>query len=276
MPNSDDKIKTIDVKKVLESKLGSKVRFVPKFVLNWLRKILHEDEINEYLDEVKDIKGVKWLDATRKYLDMRIKIEGEENFPSPENGPYTFVCNHPLGGPDGIGIGAVLADRYGEKLKYLVNSFLMFLPGLKPLCIPVTVSGAQNRNLPQLIKEGFESDNNILMFPAALCSRRHGGVIHDVAWKKTFITRSVATKRDVVPMHFSGRNSNRFYRIARLCEIFHSPVNFAMLFLADETYLNRHKDFVLKVGKPIPWQTFDKSKTASEWASYVESICYSL
>ena len=53
-------------------------------------------------------------------------------------------------------------------------------------------------------------------------------------------------------MHFSGRNSNRFYRIARLCEIFHSPVNFAMLFLADETYLNRHKDFVLKVGKPIP------------------------
>lgn len=143
MPNSDDKIKTIDVKKVLESKLGSKVRFVPKCVLNWLRKILHEDEINEYLDEVKDIKGVKWLDATRKYLDMRIKIEGEENFPSPENGPYTFVCNHPLGGPDGIGIGAVLADRYGEKLKYLVNSFLMFLPGLKPLCIPVTVSGAQ-------------------------------------------------------------------------------------------------------------------------------------
>ena len=83
MPNSDDKIKTIDVKKVLESKLGSKVRFVPKCVLNWLRKILHEDEINEYLDEVKDIKGVKWLDATRKYLDMRIKIEGEENFPSP-------------------------------------------------------------------------------------------------------------------------------------------------------------------------------------------------
>ncbi len=276
MPNSDENTKPIDVRKVLESKMGGKVRFVPKCVLNWLRKILHEDEINEYLESVKDIKGAKWLDATRKYLDMRITIEGGENFPPAENGPYTFVCNHPLGGPDGIGIGAVLAEHYGEKLKYLVNDFLLFLPGLKPLCIPINKTGGQSRNLPQLVKEGFESDNNIFMFPAGLCSRRHGGVIHDLAWKKTFIVRSVAAKRDIVPMHFSGRNSDRFYRIARLCEIFRSPVNFAMLFLADETYLNRHKDFVLKVGKPIPWQTFDKSKTAAEWAAYVESICYSL
>lgn len=276
MPNSDVSTKPIDVRKVLESKLGGKIRFVPKCVLNRLRKILHEDEINEYLESVKDIKGAKWLEATRKYLDMRITVEGEDNLPPAENGPYTFVCNHPLGGPDGIGIGAVLAKHYGDKLKYLVNDFLLFLPGLKPLCIPINKTGGQSRSLPQLVREGFESDNNIFMFPAGLCSRRHGGGIHDLEWKKTFIVRSVAAKRDIVPMHFSGRNSDRFYRIARLCEIFHSPINFAMLFLADETYRNRHKDFVLKVGKPIPWKTFDKSKTGSEWAAYVESICYSL
>ncbi len=276
MSETQNSSKIIDVQKVLASKMGSKVRFVPKFVLNWLRKILHEDDINAYLEESKDIKGVAWLDSTRRYLDMRITIEGEENFPDPESGPYTFVCNHPLGGPDGIGIGAVLADHYGSKLKYLVNDFLLFLPGLKPLCIPVNKTGGQSRNLPRLVRDGFESDDNILMFPAGLCSRRRGGVIHDLRWKKTFIVHSVATKRDVVPMHFSGRNSNRFYRIARLCDIFHSPVNFAMIFLADETYLNRHKHFTLKVGKPIPWQTFDRSKTPAEWAEYVESICYSL
>ncbi len=276
MPTTDDSSKVISIKRVLEAKMGSKARFVPKCIVDWFRKIVHEDEINAYLDESAGVTGIEWLDSTRTYLDMRIKIEGEENFPPAENGPYTFVCNHPLGGPDGIGIGAVLGDHYGEKLKYLVNDILLYLPGLKPLCIPINKTGGQSRNLPRLVKEVFESDNNILMFPAGLCSRRHGGVIHDLPWKKTFIVRSVATHRDVVPMHFSGRNSNRFYRIARLCEILHSPINFAMLFLADETYRNRHKDFTLKIGKPIPWQTFDNSKTPAEWAAYVESICYSL
>lgn len=276
MSDTGENSKIISVKRVLESKMGSKARFVPKFIVNWFRKILHEDEINEYLNESAHITGIEWLVSTRAYIDMRIKIEGEENFPDPAGGPYTFVCNHPLGGPDGIGIGAVLGEHYGEKLKYLVNDILLFLPGLRPLCVGINKTGGQSRNLPQLVKEVFESDNNILMFPAGLCSRKRHGVIHDLPWKKTFIQRSVATKRDVVPMHFSGRNSNRFYRIARLCEIFHSPINFAMIFLCDETYLNRHKDFTLKIGKPIPWQTFDKSKTSAEWAAYVESICYSL
>lgn len=267
----------VSVDNILRSKAGRKARYVPRFLVNWLKKIVHEEEINEYLSQTEGLTGVPWLKETVKYLDMDVTVVGEENFPPDGDGlRYTFVCNHPLGGPDGIAVGWEIGQRYGGKVKYILNDILTNLPGLAPLCIPVNKTGAQSRRSPLLIDAGFRSDDNIVMFPAGLCSRRRKGVIRDLPWTKTFITKSVASRRDVVPMHFSGRNSDRFYRIARACEVLHSPVNFAMLFLADETYKNRHKPFTLKIGKPIPWQTFDKSRTPVQWAKYVQDICYGL
>jgi putative hemolysin len=114
------------------------------------------------------------------------------------------------------------------------------------------------------------------MFPAGLCSRRQNGVIKDLEWKKTFIVKSVETQRDVIPLHFEGRNSGFFYNLANVCKFLGIKVNIAMLYLADEMFKNRHKTFTLTIGKPIPWQTFDRSKTPSEWAQHVKDIVYKL
>ena len=114
------------------------------------------------------------------------------------------------------------------------------------------------------------------MFPAGLCSRRQNGVIKDLEWKKTFVVKSVETKRDVVPLHFEGRNSDFFYNLANVCKFFGIKINIAMLYLADEMLKNRHKTFKLTIGKPIPWQTFDKSKTPVQWAQYVKDEVYKL
>lgn len=114
------------------------------------------------------------------------------------------------------------------------------------------------------------------MFPAGLCSRREKGVIHDLPWNKTFITKSVETKRDVVPIHISGRNSDRFYRLAGLCKRLGLKVNIAMLYLADEMFLNRHKTFTVHIGRPIPWQTFNSNLKPTDWAARVEEEVYRL
>ena len=102
------------------------------------------------------------------------------------------------------------------------------------------------------------------------------GEVKDVAWKKTFITKSVETQRDVVPIHFSGENSKRFYRLANLTDSLHLKFNLAMLFLVDEMYRNVHKTCEIRIGKPIPWQTFDRSRSANDWAQYVRDIVYKL
>ena len=268
--------KTIDIKRILKDKMGSKARFVPCFLVAWLKKIIHEDEVNRFLWENRNLKGTEWLTACVQYLDMTLDIVGAENLPDKNDGKlYTFVSNHPLGGQDGVSLGSIIGRHYDGKFRYLVNDLLLNLPGLKPVSIGINKTGKQSRDFPRMVEAGFNSDNHLLMFPAGLNSRRIKGEIHDLPWKKTFITKSVETHRDVVPIHFSGQNSKRFYRIAKFSDRY-LPFNLAMLFLVDEMYRNVGKTFRITIGKPIPWQTFNKTKTPMEWANFVEERVYAL
>ena len=269
--------KTIDIDKILRDKMGAKANFVPSFAVNWLKRILHEDEVNQFLWDSRGLSGTEWLTECVRYLDMTLQIEGLENLPDKDDGKlYTFVSNHPLGGQDGVALGSIIGKHYDGRFRYLVNDLLLNLPGLKPVSIGINKTGKQSRDFPRMVEAGFKSDNHILMFPAGLNSRKINGKIHDLEWKKTFIAKSVEYQRDVVPIFFGGRNSNRFYRIARFSDKYVKKVNIAMLFLVDEMYRNVGKTFRVAIGKPIPWQTFDKSRTSMEWAKYVEDMVYEL
>ena len=269
--------RTIDLDRIIREKIGTKARYVPSVAVRWLKHIIHQDEVNRFLWESRDKKGTEWLEECTRYLDMTLDIEGLENLPDKNDGRlYTFVSNHPLGGVDGVALGTIIGRHYDGRFRYLVNDLLMNLPGLAPLCIPINKTGKQSRSFPEMVEAGFSGDNHILMFPAGICSRKIDGQIHDLPWKKTFITKSVETKRDIVPIHFGGRNSDFFYGLANVCKALHIKFNIAMLFLVDEMYKNVHKSFRVAIGKPIPWQTFDKSKTAMEWAKYVQDMVYRL
>ena len=250
---AENSIFLIDIDKVLKDKAGEKAKKIPRFVVSFLKRIVHQDEVNAFLTRTADKSGVDFLEACMEYLDIKLEVEGIENLPS--EGLCTFVSNHPLGGQDDL---------------------LMNWHGLAPLCIPINKTGSQSRDFPRMVEAGFRSDDHIIMFPAGLCSRRQHGVIKDLPWKKTFIVKSVETERMVVPIHFEGRNSNFFYNLANLCKFLGVKFNVAMLFLVDEMYKNRHKTFKVTFGKPIPWQTFNKSRNAAEWADYVRELVYKL
>ena len=268
--------KTVDIDKILKDKMGAKAKFVPRPLVSWLKRIAHQDQVNAYLWDSRHLVGTEWLEECVRYLDTTLDIVGEENLPDKNDGRlYTFVSNHPLGGEDGVALGAIIGRHYDGRFRYLVNDLLMNLPGLAPLCIPINKTGKQGRDFPKMVEAGFQSDNHMLMFPAGLCSRRKNGVIRDIPWKKTFITKSVEYQRDVVPIHFGGQNSNFFYRLANFSDKC-LPFNLAMLFLVDEMYKNVHKTFRVAIGKPIPWQTFDKSRKPNEWAQWVKDLVYEL
>ena len=258
---ADNSIFLIDIDKIIKEKAGKKASRVPRFVVSYLKRIVHQDELNGFLRENSDKVGVPFLEACMNFLDAKLEVEGVENLP--EDGLCTFVSNHPLGGQDGVSLGYLLGKHYDGKVKYLVNDLLMNLHGLAPLCIPINKTGSQSRDFPRMVEEGFRSDSHIIMFPAGLCSRRQHGVIQDLTWKKTFITKSVETHRF-------------FYNFANLCKTLGLRFNVAMLYLADEMLKNRHKTFRVTIGKPIPWQTFDRSRSAAEWATYVRDIVYKL
>ena len=269
--------KTVDIEKVLRSKMGKNARWVPKPLVNWLKHIAHEDQVNDFLWRARDLQGTPWLVDCLDFLSVKIEVEGAENLPPKDDGRlYTFVSNHPLGGIDGVALGSVLGTKYDGRFRYLVNDLLMNLPGLAPLCIPINKTGKQGRSFPAMVEAGFQGDTHILMFPAGLCSRKRNGHICDLEWKKTFVGKSVETERDVVPIFFEGRNSNFFYRLSNISDRLVKKVNIAMLFLVDEMFKNTGNTFRIHIGKPIPWQNFDKSKTPAQWAQEVKRVVYKL
>lgn len=270
----------IDVDSIVRGKAGAKAKYIPRFVFSWLKKILHQNDVNEFLTGRGAGKyGKDFLDECVDYLQMDLDVRGLAELPTNEGGRwFTIVSNHPLGGEDGVALGKLVCQKWDSKMYYLVNDILMNLQGLAPLCIPINKTGSQSRNFPQMVERAFQSERNVVMFPAGLCSRlQDDGTIRDLPWKKTFISKSVQYHRDVIPVHFSGHNSSRFYRIARFCQKHKLKVNLAMIFLVDEMYKNVGKHFTVTFGSPIPWQTFtDKSKSPAEWAQWVQEKVYQL
>lgn len=271
--------KTIDIEEIFRKRFNGKA---PRLLVKMIKRLLHQDFLNGYLRQ--GYEGVEFCENALKYLDVKIVVEGLENLPDSPDARLTFVSNHPLGGVDGIALAGIIGRRYGGRIKLMVNDFLMHLGGLAPLCIPVNAKikrkgagiGTQNRDLPKLTDGIFASDNQILMFPAGLCSRKIDGKIQDLVWSKVFVTKSVEYRRDIVPVHFVGENSGRFYRIANLSSFFRLKFNIAMAFLPDELYRARGKTFRVVFGKPIPWQSFDRSRIPKEWAQEVKAAVYDL
>lgn len=262
----------LDFEAIIKAKAGSKAKYIPKFIINWFRNYAHEDYINGFLKE--GYVGVEFCEKGMEYLGVNIEVEGLENLPD-DGRKYTFASNHPLGAIDGVTLGMVLGRKYDGKIKYLMNDIVMFLKGMAPMGIPVNKIGNQSRELSKLMNEAYESDSQMIIFPAGLCSRMIDGKIQDIEWGKSFITKSRQTGRDIVPVHFEGRNSDRFYKVATWCKRL-NLFNFAMLMLPDEMYRCAGKTYKVKIGKPIPISSFDRSKLDIEWAKEVRELVYKL
>lgn len=263
----------LDIEKVIESKAGDKAKYIPKSLIRWFKKFMHLDEINEFLKE--GYVGVEFCEQCVKHLGVEVEVVGLENLPK-DGRKYTFVSNHPLGAIDGVTLGSIIGKEYDGRIKYLMNDLLMNLKGMAPLGVPVNKLGGQARSLSKLINDVFASDNQMLIFPAGLCSRNIEGKIQDLPWGKTFVKKSRESGRDIIPIHFEGENSKRFYRIATWCKRLRLKFNFAMMLLPDEMFRSMGKKYKITFGKPIPISSLDKSKTDHEWAQIIRAKAYEL
>lgn len=263
----------IDVKSVIQSKNPALARVLPGFVINYLKRVVHQDELNEFLEKWGHLKDSELIAAGLNHFDIKYKVTGSENLPA--SGRYIFASNHPLGGLDGLVFIHELSKHY-ENIKFPVNDILTNIKNLSGIFLAVNKHGGQAKEVAKKIEEAYASDCQILYFPAGLCSRKKNGIIKDLQWQKSFITKAIQHKRDIVPAYFSGRNSEFFYNLARTRKFLGVKANIEMLYLADEMFRQKDKEINLVFGKPISWQTFDKSKPAFEWAEWVKIKSYSL
>ncbi|HER09223.1 MAG TPA: glycerol acyltransferase [Bacteroides sp.] len=266
--------KPINLRDLFMDKNPSLARWIPGFVYRFLSRILRIDFMNTILYHHGYKKDAEFARAALEAFHVTMEVRGRENLPT--GGRYIFASNHPLGGFDGVMIITELDRVYSKNLKVLVNDLLMNARNMDGTFVPINKHGAQAMENVRRINAVFESNAQILTFPAGLVSRRRKGVIRDVEWQKNFITKAVRTRRDVVPVHVTGRNTNFFYNLSNLRKFLGIKANLEMFFLPNETYKHRNKHFVITFGKSIPCETFDKRYSPAEWANLVKEHVYSL
>ncbi|MGB8359719.1 MAG: 1-acyl-sn-glycerol-3-phosphate acyltransferase [Bacteroidales bacterium] len=263
----------IDVKEILKNKNPGVAKWLPGFVVRYLKRIVHQDIINDILKTYGHLRGYAFNDGALSYLGIKYRVHGLENLPS--GGRNIFVSNHPLGGLDGMVFISELSKHYNA-IKFPVNDILLYVDNYSDIFLPVNKVGSYGREAAKLLEEAYASDCQILNFPAGICSRKVNGVITDLQWQKSFIVKAVQHQRDIVPCYFAGRNSSFFYNLSNIRQQLGIKINLEMLYLADEMYRQKGKDIDLYFGEAIPWQTFDKSKSPQQWADMVREKTYGL
>lgn len=265
--------KYIDIKEVVRSKNPGLAKWLPGFIMNYIKKIVHEDDINRAMRDFGHLHGIDFVDASIEHVGATVIVEGLENIP--KEGGVILAANHPLGGLDGIAfmhaVGKVRTD-----MQFLVNDILLNVKNFEPLFIPVNKHGANPREALKTIDNAYASDSAVMVFPAGLVSRKIDGEVKDLEWTKSFISKAMRYKRDVVPVHIGGKNSSWFYNLSNFRRKFGIKANLEMFYLANEMYKQEGQTIKLTFGKPIPAETFDKSKSQTEWANFVREKMYQL
>lgn len=261
----------IDVEEVFKSKAPKTAKWIPSFVFKYLKKILHQDEINSMISRGEGLYGLPFVDIVLKEFNTKVETEGSENI---KGNRLLFASNHPMGGLDGIALIDTVGRFYPDVVTP-VNDILLFVPNLRPLFIPVNKHGSNAENI-KLFNDTFAGDKTICYYPFGLCSRKKNGKIIDLEWKKTFISKARTYQRDIIPTHISGRNSDFFYNLSNIRKTLHVKANIEMLFLVNEFYKQKNKTLKITFGKPIPWQTFDKRYNDTVWTDKLRKFSYKI
>ncbi|HTA26580.1 MAG TPA: 1-acyl-sn-glycerol-3-phosphate acyltransferase [Bacteroidia bacterium] len=265
-------IKRVDIDEMLRTKAPRPYKFIPRFFINYVKRVVHENDINDFLAKNGEKKGLDFINASIELLGADIQIKGLENIP--KTGGYIFASNHPLGGLDGLAVIYSIA-KVRTDIKFFVNELLLSLQQLDNILVPVNINGNSTRLMLEKVDEIYSSEMAIPIFPAGLVSRKFGkNEIKDLNWKKSFITKAKHYHKDIVPIYIEGRNSRFFYNFASFRKKIGIKINLEMFFLVDEMFGHKDKKVILHFGKPVSWKVFDKSHNDAEWANIFRDELY--
>lgn len=271
-------IMRIDIEGILRSRMPKAKRFIPRFVVRLVERLICQERLNELLSLSGHLKGADFSRAVLDYLKIKIVVKGEHNLPKEgESQRVIYVSNHPLGGLDGMALIDYLSQvsPTGE-VRFVVNDLLMAVEPLQDVFLPINKQGRQSRSSAETLDSAMKGDNPIVIFPAGLCSRRQNGEIKDLKWNKMFVNKAIAYERDIIPIHFSGQNSKFFYIFAQIRTRLRIPVNLEQILLPREVFGNEGVTFEIEIGERISRHSLKGGRESEETARQIKETVYKL
>jgi putative hemolysin len=269
----EDIEKTIDIETAIRNGNNEFLKSLPRFMIRFIKKVIHQDEINATIYRSRHLSGVPFVNAVLEDWNVKVDIKGSENIPTA--GRYIFAANHPVGAMDALSFFSMVY-RFFPDIISPSNEVLNHITNLRPLILGLNVFGRNTKETAAKLHTLFESGTQVLIFPSGEVSRRKKGIIYDPVWQKSFITKAVQYERDIIPVHISGRNSNLFYTVANLRTSLGIKMYIETMLLPREMIKQKNSTVTVTIGKVLPYQTFTNEYSHLEWAQKVKSIVYSL
>ncbi|MCO5260360.1 MAG: 1-acyl-sn-glycerol-3-phosphate acyltransferase [Crocinitomicaceae bacterium] len=263
----------IDIRKLVASKSPKLAKFIPGFVYRYLKRIIHQDDINEFMGKYGELKNDVFCSTVVEQFELKIESYNLDNIPS--SGGVILVMNHPLGGMDAMALIHLLKDKRKD-IRFIVNDLLLNLTPIKDLFVGVNKHGSNSRKLPEQMDELFASDKVIGIFPAGLVSRRKKGKIEDLEWKKAFVKYARSYNKTIIPIYIDGKLSNFFYNLSNFREFIRLKVNIEMLYLSDELFNQKGKSIKFVVGEPFKLEDLKDIKSDKKIAEAIKNKVYQL
>jgi putative hemolysin len=174
--------------------------------------------------------------------------------------------------------------RHGGNVYFVVNDLLSAIKPLESVFLPINKFGKQDRKAVEAVDEAFIGNDPIIMFPAGMVSRlrkvpfkgKRRKMVVDLDWNKMFVNKAYQTKRDIIPVFFSGVNSKHFYRMANLRTGLGIKFNYEMIYLPQEMLKMKNSSFTISCGTPISWQMLTPGKDAAGCARAVGAYVYNI
>lgn len=264
-------MKRIDINAAIRQKYKG---FLPRFLVKWIERVIRQDELNRMMALQDHVGGVEMAHRVMDDLNITTELIGAERLPDADTRAL-FVCNHPLGGADGIILTALLGDHYNGQIKVMVNDLLLNVFQFEDVFVPVNKYGSQGRKHLSTMEDALNGDAQVLTFPAGFCSRTDDkGEIRDIAWRSSFVRMAMRHGRVVVPLFFEGENSTDFYKWANRRKKAGIKFNYELVLLPRELLNAKDKHFRIFVGEPIAIPDLPQGKEINAFVERLQSEIY--
>lgn len=227
---------------------------VRKPTLSLLKKLVHEDEINHFLDANKYSKGFGFIDRVFEHFDFSYSVRANERKNIPAIGRVVIFANHPIGSLDGLAILKLVAEVRPD-VRIVANDMLSHVDAIKELLIPLdNLTGGSARKAYKKVLEALENEEAIIVFPAGEVSRARPNGVRDSRWLPGFLHFARRAKAPLLPIRIHAKNSMLFYGASMV----YKPLGTALL--AHEMFNKYRRSIRFSVGEAIP---FDKLSSKS-------------
>jgi putative hemolysin len=239
----------INVEQTLTSRapfLDKLPEFIQSSILALFRNLVHENDINEFIDEYKHLGSLEFIEKIFEYFNFDYQFSNSELENIPQQGRVVIIANHPLGALDALAL-IHLISKVRKDIKIVANEILSQIDQISDLLIPIDNIGEKyTKESISSIYESLESEQALIIFPSGEVSRARPTGIKDTSWKSGFLKFAIKTNAPILPIYIHAKNSKKFYTLSTINK------NAAIILLPHEMFTQKDKTIKFTIGETIP------------------------